>query len=122
MTIAPIGTLATVQGGLAEPLAHTTRAPEVAPANTGETQAPGAQAAGGGGEGGFSGALGQALNSLEGSQATGEAAAAQVATGSTSNPEGAVVKVMDAELEMQLASQVRAKASEALQTIFQTQV
>jgi len=116
MTIAPIGNLATIQSAHVEAptqAAGTSEAP-----NAGESQASGAAS----GEGGFSGALGQALNSLEGSQAAGETAAAQVATGSTSNPEAAVTKVMDAELEMQLASQIRSKASEAVNTIFQTQI
>ena len=73
-------------------------------------------------KGSFGNALAKALNSLEGSQSSAEVAAAEVATGTTANPEAAIVKVQNAELEMQLASQMRAKASEALQTILQTQV
>jgi flagellar hook-basal body complex protein FliE len=139
MTIPPIGNVAALQGATTGSLSQTAGArqaglanageaglaiaPEAGPANAGEAQAAGSPGAtGASGEGSFSGALGQALNALEGSQAAGESAASQVATGTTSNPEGAVVKVMDAELEMQLASQVRSKATEALQTIFQTQV
>lgn len=75
-----------------------------------------------GGEGGFSGALGNAISSLEQSQNAAEAAARGVATGTASNPESAVVTVESAQLEMQLASQIRAKATEALQNIFQTQI
>jgi flagellar hook-basal body complex protein FliE len=110
MSIAPIGGLGPVQIGS---LGTETQA-----AGTGEAQAPGAAS----GEGSFAGTLGKALESLEGSQASAESAAAQVATGTTSNPEGAVVKTMNAQLEMQLASQIRSKATEALQTVFQTQV
>ncbi len=82
------------------------------------TEASGA----GGGEGGFAGALGKAISSLEGSQKAAESAAQGVATGTVSNPESAVVTVENAQLEMQLASQMRSKATEALQSIFQTQI
>jgi len=122
--IAPIGSLASPQGLLTEPVSQGAGTQEVA-ASTGASEAPATgspSSVATSGEGSFSNALGQALNSLESSQAAGETAAAQVATGKTSNPEGAVVKVMNAELEMQLASQIRSKASEALETIFQTQV
>jgi len=84
----------------------------------GESASGGESAAGEG----FAGALGKALNALESSQAAGETAAAQVATGTSSDPEAAVVSVSNAELEMQLASQVRTKATEAINSIFQTQV
>jgi flagellar hook-basal body complex protein FliE len=86
------------------------------------TEAGGAEAAGTGGQGGFAGALGKAISSLEASQNAGEAAAKGVATGTTSNPEAAVVAVQNAQLEMQFASQMRAKATEALQSIFATQI
>lgn len=87
------------------------------------TEAAGAEAAGAtGGEGSFAGALGKAISSLEASQNAAETAAKGVATGTTSNPEAAVVTVENAQLEMQLASQMRAKATEALQSIFQTQI
>lgn len=89
-----------------------------APAEAGTTEAAGAT----GGEGGFAGALGKAISSLEASQNAAEAAAKGVATGTTSNPEAAVVTVENAQLEMQFASQMRAKATEALQNIFQTQI
>jgi flagellar hook-basal body complex protein FliE len=75
-----------------------------------------------GGEGNFAGALGKAISSLEASQNAAQSAATGVATGTTSNPEAAVVTVENAQLEMQLASQMRAKATEALQSIFQTQI
>lgn len=75
-----------------------------------------------GGEGGFGSALSKAISSLEASQTAGEAAAQGVATGTVSNPESAVVTVENAQLEMQLASQVRTKATEALTNIFSTQI
>ena len=49
-------------------------------------------------------------------------AAGPLATGTVSDPEAAVATVEDAALEMQLAAQIRAKATEAAQTIFNTQV
>jgi flagellar hook-basal body complex protein FliE len=72
--------------------------------------------------GGFSGALSGAISSLESSQRSADGAAQALATGSVSDPESAVVTVQDAQLEMQLASQIRTKATEAAQSIFQTQV
>ncbi|HEV7941320.1 MAG TPA: flagellar hook-basal body complex protein FliE [Solirubrobacteraceae bacterium] len=88
------------------------------PAEAGGPEAAGAA----GGEGSFAGALGKAVSSLEASQNAAQSAATGVATGTTSNPEAAVVTVENAQLEMQLASQMRAKATEALQNIFQTQI
>ncbi len=71
---------------------------------------------------GFSGALTQAISSLEKTQQSGDAAAQGLATGTVSDPESAVVTVQDAQLAMQLASQLRNKAVEAATSIFQTQV
>jgi len=123
MTIPAIGSLASLQGAHSEALAQSAPAAETAATGGAEPGVSSSQApAEVSGEGSFAGALGQALGALESSLAAGETAAAQVATGSTSNPEAAVVKVTDAELEMQLANQIRSKASEAVQTIFQTQV
>jgi flagellar hook-basal body complex protein FliE len=79
-------------------------------------------AAGAGSEGGFGGALNNAIASLEQSQQSSDSAAQALATGTVSDPESAVVTVQDAQLEMQLASQIRTKATEAVQSIFQTQV
>lgn len=107
MTIPPIGALS----GLS--LGSTTGASEAA--RSGLSGAAGEK-------GGFAGALGKALNSLEQSQQTAESAAKGIATGTVSNPESALVQVEQAQLEMQLASQIRAKATESLQNVFQTQV
>jgi flagellar hook-basal body complex protein FliE len=75
-----------------------------------------------GAEGGFSSALTNAISSLDQSQQSASAAAQGLATGSVSDPESAVVTVEEAQLAMQLASQIRTKATEAAQQIFQTQV
>lgn len=76
----------------------------------------------GGEEGGFSGALTSAISSLEQTQRSADGAAQGLATGTVKDPESAVVTVQDAQMAMQLASQIRTKAVEAAQSIFQTQV
>jgi flagellar hook-basal body complex protein FliE len=76
-----------------------------------------------GGEGtGFANELTSAITSLEKTQQAGSSAAQSLATGNVTDPEAAVTTVEDAQLAMQLASQIRTKAVEATQSIFQTQV
>jgi flagellar hook-basal body complex protein FliE len=82
----------------------------------------GTEGAGGSESGGFGEALTQAISSLDQTQQSADGAAQALATGTASNPESAVVTVEDAQLAMQLASQIRTKAVEAAQQIFQTQV
>ncbi|HEY2767753.1 MAG TPA: flagellar hook-basal body complex protein FliE [Solirubrobacteraceae bacterium] len=116
--------------GLAEPAGSAgvslTAEPTAGVGAVGSPTAVGAgEAAGGAGgqeSGGFGEALTNAISSLEGTQKSASAAAQALATGSTGNPESAVVTVADAQLAMQLASQLRTKGTEALQQIFQTQV
>jgi flagellar hook-basal body complex protein FliE len=72
--------------------------------------------------GGFGSELTNAISSLEKTQQSGNSAAQALATGNVKDPETAVVTVEDAQLAMQLASQIRTKATEAVQSIFQTQV
>jgi flagellar hook-basal body complex protein FliE len=72
--------------------------------------------------GGFSGELAEAISSLEKTQQSSDSAAQALATGTVQNPESAVVTVEDAQMAMDLASQIRTKAAEAAQNIFQTQV
>lgn len=91
-----------------------------APAGAGESALGGAVGTGPGN--GFSGALTDAISSLEKTQQSGDSAAQALATGTVSDPESAVVTVQDAQLAMQLASQLRTKAVEAATSIFQTQV
>jgi flagellar hook-basal body complex protein FliE len=82
----------------------------------------GAEATGAGGEGGFGSELSSAISSLEQTQNNASNASQALATGTVSDPESAVVTVEEAQLAMQLASQIRTKATEAAQQIFQTQV
>lgn len=70
----------------------------------------------------FGSALTEAISSLENTQRTADAASQSLAAGTAKDPESAVTTVEDAALEMQLAAQLRSKATEAAQTIFQTQV
>lgn len=72
--------------------------------------------------GGFGSALTEAVSSLEKTQQSGDSAAQSLASGNVADPQAAVVTVEDAQLAMQLAAQIRTKATEAVQTIFQTQV
>lgn len=90
--------------------------------NVGGVEGAGGAEAGAGAGGGFGEALTQAISSLDQGQQTASSAAQSLATGSTSDPEAAVVTVEEAQLAMQLAGQIRTKATEAVQQIFQTQV
>lgn len=71
---------------------------------------------------GFAGALAEAISSLEATQLGADSAAQSLATGTAKDPEGAIVTVEDAQMAMDLAAQIRNKAAEAAQSIFQTQV
>jgi flagellar hook-basal body complex protein FliE len=71
---------------------------------------------------GFGGALSNALNSLEATQANATSAAQGLATGTISDPTQAVTAVEDAQLSMDLASQIQSKLIQSEQTLFQTQV
>jgi flagellar hook-basal body complex protein FliE len=82
----------------------------------------GVEGASAGESGGFGEALTQAISSLDQTQQSAAGAAQALATGTAANPESAVTTVADAQLAMQLASQIRTKAVEAAQQIFQTQV
>jgi flagellar hook-basal body complex protein FliE len=78
--------------------------------------------ASGGGSGSFGSELSEAISSLEGTQLSSDSAAQSLATGTAKDPESAVVTVEDAQMAMDLASQLRTKATEAAQNLFQTQV
>jgi flagellar hook-basal body complex protein FliE len=92
------------------------------------SHAPGAAASATGGVGasaeasGFGGQLTEAISSLEQTQDSASSASQALATGNVSDPESAIVTVQDAQLAMELAGQIRTKATEAIQNIFQTQV
>jgi flagellar hook-basal body complex protein FliE len=71
---------------------------------------------------GFGGELTEAISSLEKTQDSASSASQALATGNVSDPESAVVTVEDAQLAMEMAGQIRSKATEAVQSIFNTQV
>jgi flagellar hook-basal body complex protein FliE len=82
----------------------------------------GVSGASGGAPGSFGNELSEAISSLEGTQLSSDSAAQSLATGTAKDPESAVVTVEDAQMAMDLASQLRTKATEAAQNLFQTQV
>jgi len=71
---------------------------------------------------GFGSMLSKSIQALTDSQTQAADAAQALATGQASDPTAVVMAVERAQLAMQLASQIRTKAVEAAQTIFQTQV
>lgn len=91
-----------------------------------ETLAHSNQASGGtpgaGEAGNFGGELTEAISTLEKTQDSAASASQALATGTVSDPESAVVTVEDAQMAMELASQLRNKATEAATSIFNTQV
>ncbi len=91
-----------------------------------EGLAQGGQSTGGSaavsGEGSFGGELTDAISSLEKTQQSANSASQALASGTVADPESAVVTVEDAQMAMDLAAQIRTKATEATQNIFQTQV
>ncbi len=120
MTLPPIGAIG---GVLSQSVAGLGPSETSGATGVGGTStATGVEGAASGESGGFDGALTQAISSLDQSQQSAAGAAQALATGTASNPESAVVTVEDAQLAMQLASQIRTKAVEAAQQIFQTQV
>ncbi|MBV8217684.1 MAG: flagellar hook-basal body complex protein FliE [Solirubrobacterales bacterium] len=76
----------------------------------------------GGSDGSFGSALTGAINSLETSQANATTASQQLATGQLTDPTQAITSVENASLAMDLASQIRTKLVDAVNTVFQTQV
>lgn len=87
-----------------------------------QTGSAGAAGAASGASGSFGGALSSALNSLESTQANATSAAQGLATGTISDPTQAVTAVEDAQLSMDLASQIQSKLLQSEQTIFSTQI
>ena len=90
--------------------------PSPIPARPARARPPAAEA------GGFGGELTEAISSLEKTQDSAASASQALATGTVSDPESAVVTVEDAQMAMELASQIRNKATEAATSIFNTQV
>ena len=75
-----------------------------------------------GGAGGFGKALAGALDSLQQSQAAAAQQSQALATGQATDMASVVASVEKASLEVQLATQVRTKATEAFNQIMQMQV
>jgi flagellar hook-basal body complex protein FliE len=122
MIIPPIGGLgAGLSIGQAEGLTHASSAAPLQGALPSEGSAAPVEGGAAGGEG-FGSELSEAISSLEKTQQSSASAAQALATGSVKDPASAVVTVEDAQMAMQLAAQIRSKATEAAQTIFQTQV
>jgi flagellar hook-basal body complex protein FliE len=71
---------------------------------------------------GFGGMLSDSIKSLEATQNDAAQASQDLATGKATDPTEVVMSVERAQLAMQLASQIRTKAVEAVQDIFHTQV
>jgi flagellar hook-basal body complex protein FliE len=72
--------------------------------------------------GGFGAMIGQSIQALQATQDQAAQASTDLATGQATDPTAVVMAVERAQLAMQLASQIRTKSVEAVQTIFQTQV
>lgn len=72
--------------------------------------------------GGFGSMLGDAIGNLEQTQAVAAEQSQALATGETQDITSVVTAVQEASLSMQLAAQVRDKATEAYSEIFHTQV
>lgn len=70
----------------------------------------------------FADALSNALGSVQQAQSTANSASEQLATGQITDPTQAITTVENAQLEMELASQVSQKATQDVQTIFSTQL
>jgi flagellar hook-basal body complex protein FliE len=85
----------------------------------GSVEAPASATEGGSG---FGSMLNDAIQGLTDSQTQAASAAQALATGQATDPTAVVMAVERAQLAMQMASQIRTKAVEAAQTIFQTQV
>jgi len=75
-----------------------------------------------GNAGGFGKFLAGKIGELQATQDTAATSAQALATGQASDPSAVVMAVEKARLSMQLASQVRTKALEAINDVFHTQV
>ena len=73
-------------------------------------------------DGQFGGVLADKLGELAQLQADAAQGAQALATGQATDPTSVVMAVEKAKLSMQLASQLRTKATEAINDIFHTQV
>ena len=83
---------------------------------------PGGAAAAADPAGGFGGMLTNAIGNLEKTQQAASTQATELATGQTQDLSSVVTAVQEAQLSMELATQVRSKAVEAYTEIFHTQI
>jgi flagellar hook-basal body complex protein FliE len=88
----------------------------------GPEAATGPQAAPSGGGSGFGSMLAHQVGALESIQDQAAQGAQALATGQATDPDAVVMAVEKARLSMQLASQIRTKATDAINDIFHTQV
>ncbi len=72
--------------------------------------------------GGFGGMLANAIDGLQKTQEAASTQATALATGKTQDLSSVVTAVQEAQLSMELATQVRSKAVEAYTEIFHTQI
>ena len=72
--------------------------------------------------GGFGGMLSNAIDGLQKTQEAASTQATALATGQTQDLSSVVTAVQEAQLSMELATQVRSKAVEAYTEIFHTQI
>jgi flagellar hook-basal body complex protein FliE len=82
----------------------------------------GGGANGGKGGGGFGAALGDALKTLDEAQASADQQTQALATGKATDMSSVVMAVEKASLEVQLATQVRSKTTDAFNEIMRMQV
>jgi flagellar hook-basal body complex protein FliE len=94
---------------------------QIAPVEPGAQGAQGTEGAGAAG-GGFGSFLADKIGELDALQGNAAQSAQALATGQASDPSAVVMAVEKARLSMQLASQIRTKAVEAVNDIFHTQV
>ena len=74
------------------------------------------------GNGSFGSALTGAISSLDQTQVNATNTSQQLATGQLTDPTQAITSVENASMAMDLASQIRTKLVDAVNTVFQTQV
>ena len=91
---------------------------QIGPVDSGTAPAQGATGNGGG----FGKFLAGKIGELQATQDNAASSAQALATGQATDPSAVVMAVEKARLSMQLASQIRTKAVEAVNDIFHTQV
>jgi flagellar hook-basal body complex protein FliE len=98
--------------------------PPISPAGAEWSITPidGSSAAAKTGGGNFGSMLSDQLSNLSNLQTNAAQASRSLADGTATDPSSVVTAVERAQLSMQLASQLRTKATDAINTIFQTQV